>query len=352
MSRRIYFIISGIIQIIASIFGIINANELAKALNESMSIFGEGTEGVSELFSHGSAYIIFLAILCIILNSLIIFFAVKDRLLRHKGGVLACSIISIFTSTYMIVTLLAIINIIVIASSKRERKEDFPPEKKPLPKLAKEKVDTAKIIEAVILLLIYFSQFLWSDILKENKYRIPVSIVFYVIMIVLALIFFKDLYKEHFKVFKDNFKTYLRNLLPIIGKYYLAYLGIALFAVYLTEELTSVNQSSIESLPLWYSLPLAIIYAPIVEETLFRGCIRRFIKKDTIFIIVSALAFGLLHTIFSEETLYNTIAMSLPYMAMGGFLAYLYTKTNNMLCNMSFHCFHNTLAMILLILIK
>ena len=351
MSKRIYFIISGIIQIIMSIYGIINAKELAKTLADSMSMFGD-MEGMGRLFSHGNIYIIFLAILCILLNSLIIYWASKDRLLRHKGGVLACSIISIFTSTYTFITLLAIINIIVIANSKRVRKEDFPPEKKPLPKLKKEEVDIAKIIEAVILLLIYFSQFLWSDILKESKYKIPVSIVFYVVMIVLSIIFFKDLYKENFKVFKNNFKTYLSNLLPIIGKYYLAYLGIALFAVYLTSELTSANQNSIESLPLWYSMPLAIIYAPIVEETLFRGSMRRLIKNDILFIIASAMVFGLLHTVFSEETLYNTIAMSLPYMAMGGFLAYIYTKTNNMLCNMSFHCFHNTLAMILLILMK
>ena len=53
-------------------------------------------------------------------------------------------------------------------------------------------------------------------------------------------------------------------------------------------EITSNNQESIMSLPLWNSIPLAVIYAPIVEESLFRGCIRRFIKDDKIFIIVSA----------------------------------------------------------------
>ncbi len=41
MSKRIYFIISGIIQIIMSIYGIINAKELAKTLADSMSMFGD-----------------------------------------------------------------------------------------------------------------------------------------------------------------------------------------------------------------------------------------------------------------------------------------------------------------------
>ena len=350
MSKRIYFIISGIIQIITSIYGIINANEIAKSMADAMSMFSTDTKGIFTESSSG--YIIFLGVLCILLNGLIIYWASKDKLLRHKGGVLACSIISIFTSTYSLITLCAIVNIIVIANSKRTRKEDFPPEKKPLPKLEKEEVNKTKIINAIILLAIYFSQFLWSDLLDKSKYKIPISIVFYTIMIALSIIFFKDLFRDNFKTFKNNFNTYLRNLLPVIGKYYLVYLGLALFAVYLSKEISSANQTSIEQLPIWYSLPLAIIYAPIVEETLFRGCLRRFIKNDTIFIIVSALCFGLLHTVFSEETLYNTITMAIPYMAMGGFLAYLYTKTNNMLCNMSFHCFHNTLAMIILLLIK
>ena len=351
MSKRIYFIISGIIQIITSILAIINSKELAKTLTDTLNMFGDTTE-MGRLFSHGNIYIILLAIICIVLNGLIIFWAIKDKLLRHKGGVLVCSIISIFTSTYNIVMLLAIINIIVIANSKRERKEDFPPEKKPLPVIKKEEVNKDKIIKAIILLVVYFSQFIWASFLDESKYKVVISIIFYILMITLSIIFFKDLLKENYKVFKNNFKTYISNLLPLIGKYYLVYLAIAMFAVFLTDEISSANQTSIEALPIWYSFPLAVIYAPIVEEALFRGCVRRFIKNDTIFVIVSAICFGLLHTIFSEESLYNTIAMSLPYMAMGGFLAYIYTKTNNILCNMSFHCFHNTLAMLVLLLIK
>ena len=99
-------------------------------------------------------------------------------------------------------------------------------------------------------------------------------------------------------------------------------------------------------------IPLAVIYAPIVEESLFRGCLRRFFKNDKVFIIISAISFGLLHTIFSEPNLYNAIVMGIPYMAIGGFLAYLYTKTNNMCTNMAFHAFHNAIVMIFVILIK
>ena len=293
-----------------------------------------------------------MAIVCILLNSIIMYYASKDSLLRNKGKVIACSVMSIFTAAYTIIELLAIVNIIVMASSKRVNPEDFPPPKEKLPILEKEKVDKSKILEAVILLLIYFSQFIWADFLpKKGAITITISIIFYLLMITVSIIFFKDLLKNNFKEFKNHFKAYRQNLLPLLGKYYLAYIFVAIIAALLCKEMNSANQESIMKLPIWYSLPLAVIYAPIVEEILFRGCLRRFIKNDKVFIAISAIVFGLLHTVFSEATLYNTIVMALPYMTIGCFLAYVYAKTNNILCNMSFHCFHNTIAMILMILI-
>ena len=130
------------------------------------------------------------------------------------------------------------------------------------------------------------------------------------------------------------------------------YFAIAIVSAILAKQGASVNQTTVEALPLLVSLPLAIIYAPIVEESLFRGCIRRFIKNDKVFMIVSAIVFGLLHTAFSEATLYNVIVVALPYAAMGYFLAFLYAKTNNICTNMAFHAFQNTLAMILTIILK
>ena len=355
MKRKVYFIVSSVIQIITSIYGIINANKLGKSIMDTMNMFmGSSVDGTSEPFiKNGNMYIIFIAIICIVLNSLIILWACKDKLLKNKGKVIACSVISIFTSTYAIIELLAIVNVIVMANSKRVNPEDFPDKKKDLPVLKREEINKKNTIGAIILLAIYFSQFIWGSFIdKDSNIKIIISIVFYVGMIILSIIFFKDLFINNFRVFKKDFKAYFQNLVPLVGKYYVVYFLLAIIAVLLSNEFTSVNQENVMSLPIFVSFPLAVIYAPIVEETLFRGCIRRFIKNDKIFIVVSALVFGLLHTAFSEETLFNTLVMSIPYATMGGFLAYLYTKTNNMFSNMSFHCFHNTIAMIISLLIR
>ena len=98
-------------------------------------------------------------------------------------------------------------------------------------------------------------------------------------------------------------------------------------------------------MPRWFIVPAAIIWAPIVEELIFRGSLRRFIKNNKIFIVISAVVFGLLHTIV-EATLTNVLFMAIPYMVIGGFFAYLYAKTENICTNIFSHAFFNTIATI------
>ena len=355
LKKKIYFIGSAIIQIIIAIFCIINANKIIQKLIEQASMYPENMQDrLNSLFDNsGFTYIAILAVIGIILHGVVIYLALTDKLLKAKGKVIAIAIYSLLTAFSSLAELTALIDIIVIACSKRTKPEDYPDKKKELPKLEREKVDTKKIVLAIILLMVYFSQFLWGkSIPNSGNIKLFIGLAFYLLMIVLSVLFFKDLLKDNFKVFRTNFKTYFQNLIGKIGKFYLAYIFIAFIVVILGKMGTSANQTSIEELPLWYSIPLAIIYAPIVEETLFRGCIRRFIKKDKLFIVVSALVFGLLHTVFSEANLIATLIQSIPYATLGGFLAYLYVKTNNICTNMAFHCFQNTIAMIFTILVK
>ena len=64
---------------------------------------------------------------------------------------------------------------------------------------------------------------------------------------------------------------------------------------------------------------------------------------------ILGLVFGLLHTIH-EASILNIFVVGLPYMALGGYLAYIYTKTNNLFSNIFSHMFINTLAIIIMII--
>ena len=70
------------------------------------------------------------------------------------------------------------------------------------------------------------------------------------------------------------------------------------------------------------------------------------------FIILSAVLFGLLHTIGTETGIYNILVQSLQYMVMGGVMAHVYTKTNNICVNMGVHCVQNTFGVVMMILMS
>ena len=351
MKRKYYFILSAIAQIFINLFVIINAKKIIDSALSAMSFYPvDMQERVQQLFTNsGYIFISILAIVGIILNIFILYWAIKDRLLVNKRKIIGSSIYAFLTSFYPITELIAIINIIVIVSCKPVRKDDYPEENREMPKLERESINSKKIVLAILLLAIYFSRFLWNKYLPDGMLF---DLAFYIGMMILAIIFFRDLLNNNFTIFRKNFKAYFQNLIGKVGLFYLIYIFVALLVVFLSKTIVSANQTNLESLPIWYSFPLAVFYAPLVEETLFRGCIRRFIKNDIIFIIISGLTFGLLHTVFTETSLYSVFVLAIPYATMGCFLAYLYVKTNNICTNMAFHAFHNTLAMIMSILIR
>ena len=348
MKKKLYFIVASFVQILFSIYSIVKAKVIIEKLLESLDMLPEAMqERVNNLYQNvGSKYIIILSIVCIILDLLIIYIALRDKLVQKKGMVITLSIITLFTASYSIVELIAIINVIVMVSIKNEGVK----EKKEIPKLEKEEVNAKKILMAFALLLVYFSQTIWGNFIPNGAMGIFIDVLFYILMIVLSVWVFREKLSADFKAFRNNFSVYMGYLLPRIGIFYVIFIVVSLICMTVTKS-TANNQNLVEQLPLLLSLPLAIIYAPIVEESLFRGSIRRFIANDKVFIVVSGIIFGLLHTLFAESNILNIIVLAIPYGVMGSFLAYIYVKTNNMMCNIFYHAFNNTFAMIISILV-
>ena len=99
-----------------------------------------------------------------------------------------------------------------------------------------------------------------------------------------------------------------------------------------------------------------VLYAPFVEELLFRKAIRKIIKGDDkyikiTYIIISAVIFGLLHVITLDASFYDLL-MGIPYMVVGLSLGYIYSKTDNVFSTMQFHLMHNTILLILQLVLR
>ncbi len=353
MNKRIYFIVSSVIQIIIGIYIIVMADSILQSEIEALKQLYEmmPMEIVSDMIisleSKGINSLIVSSGIVILINIAVIFTAYKNTILRNKGLLIVASIVCFLFAGSEIVEFLTIINIIVLLCSKREKPEDFPI-KKEIPKLEKIAFTRKEVFIGVMLVLIYFSQFIWEAYLPESKVLSWIIILsFYVIVLALSIAFWNKSIKRDLKAFKDNFMTYIKFILPRLGVMYLIYFIVSILTIVITQNLSTANQQNLESLPSWYVIPLAIIYAPIVEETIFRGVIHKIIKNKVAFVVISAVCFGLLHTITTEITLMNVIVKALPYSVLGAFLAYVYAKTDNISTNMFCHFAINALASLL-----
>ena len=339
MKKHLYFFISAIINIGLCIYSIITSNDIVRETLESVKMLPKSFQDrVVEIYSkNGNAYICFMAGIAILLSLLMIISILRKTVTKKKFIVL--SIFGILFAPIDLITLISLLNLILCITIKNDIKVITK-----IPEL-EYKTNKKYIINSIILISVYLSQYVLKY-LPINKNVL--SITLEIILLILSIVLFFDLLKEEFIAFKNNFGSYIRYILPKLGVGYIIYIVVSLICTSITKQVTSVNQQSLEKLNIWYLAFAGIIWAPIVEEAIFRRCLRFFTKNNILFIILSGLIFGLLHTIH-EATLLNIILMGLPYITLGGYLAYIYTKTNNMFSNMLSHMIMNSLAIIVLI---
>ncbi len=347
MREKIYFIISSIIGIINLIY--LNIFKVDDLINSELASLKGASENITSIISNHNFYYTF-AIIGIILFLGMIIFASKNQISKHRAYFVNASTIIFFTSSSTILFLIPIINLFMLRNIPKEEKL-----KKEMPILTKNEKSNSNIIKSAILMSIYiFVNFILGDIIRLfiQEYTLTFTIIFNlatdIILLFLTISLFYQEFVNSFKTFFENIQSYSQYLLKKYGILLLANIGVSLIIALFTGEISqSQNEVSLNTLPLWYLFPAAIIYAPIVEEYVFRGCLRNLIPNDKVFIIISGISFGLLHTVGQEATLLNTFIYALPYMAMGIVLATTYVKTNNISTNIILHSANNFLSCLL-----
>lgn len=178
-----------------------------------------------------------------------------------------------------------------------------------------------------------------------NYIKIFYLIIYEIFMMaVMGLIFNKKLVKD-FKDIKVNHKKYYGENIKywLIG---LAIMGISnIFIGFVLKGGIAANEEAVREVfavsPIYIYLS-AIIYAPFVEELVFRQGIKNLIPNKYLFIIISGLGFGGLHVFGSVNNLVD-LAYLIPYSSLGIVFAIMLHKTNNIFTSMGFHFLHNGL---------
>ncbi len=173
--------------------------------------------------------------------------------------------------------------------------------------------------------------------------KIAYLLIYEVMVISVMLIIFNKKITKDFKDILLNHKEYYSKCM----KYWL----IGLVVMILSNSLLAImsdggiagNEEALREMfkfsPIYIYLS-SIIYAPIVEELVFRQGIRNIFGRNMIFVIISGVVFGGLHVLTSATTTFDLLYL-IPYSALGISFAYMLYKTDNIFVSMGFHFMHN-----------
>ena len=286
--------------------------------------------------------------ICATINLIATFF-ISQNLIAHKKKLIFLNIIQFLLGTVFNI-IGAIINIFILSSKTKDVEEIK--EKKELPVLediTEHKWYVYLIIFAFLFAICYSPIGNMIPIPETKIASIIAMVVLYIIQITLLVIPMKNELKRDFIAFKDNFNLYLSKMLPRFGI-------IIIFYIFFTLPISSIvgdistNQAVLYSLPIYLTAFLAIFVGPLTEELMFRGFIKKFIKNDVLFVIVSSLIFGALH-ITTADSLQQMLYI-IPYSILGFAFSLNYVKTKNIVSNIFLHSVWNSFAVIVMILIQ
>ena len=182
------------------------------------------------------------------------------------------------------------------------------------------------------------------------------AIALTVFVLITTVMILWPVYKESW----DNFKKDIFNNIGYIILYMVALFVInivlSLIIMLITGLDTSANQLAIETMFKQYPFYItfsAVVFAPIVEEGIFRGGFFRWFSSRNVVkaYVISSLLFGFLHvydSIFTGNFL--DLAFIVVYAGMGCVFAHLYQKTDQMISGIVLHALYNGLSILMLVM--
>ena len=296
--------------------------------------YNELIKNITDVISNG--LIILLSIVGIIYY-LILYFKKNVNLKKHRIFIL------IFGIIFFILNLISGVLSFILYSNLKEKKG-----KRELPKL-----EPATLVSKYAALILFIFSMLLLFVIP-NYINLKYGFIIYIVLLIGTIIVFGRQMLHDFKIFKEYFREYNILILKTWGKALVTIIIINLIIQIFTNESSATNQKNLQEM--FNTLPIAvaalsIIYAPIVEESLFRGVIRKFINNKYLYIIFSGVLFGALHVIDDFQTVQELLYIFV-YSALGMYLASLYYKTNNICTNMYMHFLQNTLSVVGMLLLK
>lgn len=219
--------------------------------------------------------------------------------------------------------------------------------------------DKEKNIAFFILISLFFLFFeIIYPILGYNynsfspRMKLLLMILKYIVFIVIFVIKYRKYLKDKWKDFWINKKKYSSIAFKWWGLGFLLMIVInrildtIIGGVGANEEAV---QSLLEAEPV-IALAATTLFAPFVEELIYRKSLQDCFKNNTLYIIISGLIFGLIHVLGSSNPLDYLFIIS--YGLFGACFAKILVETDNIYSTIMVHMFHNGMLSLLSIVVK
>lgn len=146
---------------------------------------------------------------------------------------------------------------------------------------------------------------------------------------------FKNIKKNHKEYYKKYFKFWLISIAIMM-------ISNLIINTIITDGIASNEQTlrdtfKISPLYVFFS---SVIYAPLVEELVFRQSLKNIFPNKILFIIISGIIFGGLHVITGFSSPVDLLYL-IPYCAPGFAFAYILADSDNIFIPISLHFMHN-----------
>lgn len=164
-----------------------------------------------------------------------------------------------------------------------------------------------------------------------------------------------DFYKVAFKRFRAAIVIHTLSVLKLIPVLFITSFILNSFAYSITQQSGSHNQQILIELlkeNQVFIIFQALIYAPILEELLFRGYFYGLFEKKNKWaaMFISGLLFGCAHMWTTSFTL-SDLAFLPAYSSLGIIIAYSYAQSKSIVSPMLLHFFNNLIGILALMML-
>lgn len=196
-------------------------------------------------------------------------------------------------------------------------------------------------------------QLLFYNILIKNNLVVNNILYLVIELILMTVMFFmnRKKLKNDYADFNENYKEYLKY------GFKLWFIGLVIMMISngIIASITGgvanneeMNRELIVQYPV-YMIISTMMLAPFIEELTFRGNFKDAFKNKNVFIIFTAFVFAGVHVLNGISSPLELLYF-IPYGALSVAFGKIYMETNNIYTTVVIHSVHNSLSIILLVI--